>query len=616
MNWNELGFTAGIAWMDSAGQVGAAAGPARPGSVPEPRLRAALRRARTSDEPFASEAVPPSVFRSPAIVLVVPTHAGSGAVNGALAAGLGPEWLNGLVASLERVRGGQTVIVDRAGQLIVAPGFAGVRQVGADPLVRRAKLLAGGPGIVRSDSVDGARGLDGRPDQIIGFAYEPVRTGWTVFVGRDVEDAVGGALRTLRLQLAGLGLLVLVGVGGAALVGRRLDRLASERDDLLDAARSAEGRSAFLARAAAELDEQPRLSGRMQRLADLCVPDLGDRCIVELAADDGDPARRAVAAQEGPEPPPGSPSLAAPLVVGGRRIGEIRLSRREGGGEYGPGDAVLAERLAGQSALQLESARLYEREHAIAGVLQQSLLPEALPSVAGISLAARYLPAGVAVEAGGDWYEAFPLGEGRVALAVGDVVGKGARAAAAMGRLRTAMRAFAMEGLAPAEVLVRLSRFAETVPEARCATVAYAVVNAADGEVRYACAGHPYPLVVSAAGGVRWLEDGRGGPLAGWDGVSFREGRARLGDGDLLALYTDGLVERRHEGVDVGLARLAASAGSLAGARVNVICDRLLAALGADAAADDVALLVARRTGLRLPADDLAGTGLAATSSR
>ena len=280
--------------------------------------------------------------------------------------------------------------------------------------------------------------------------------------------------------------------------------------------------------------------------------------------------------------------------MGARPIGSIAISRRQDGPPFDEDDARLAERLAGQSALQLESARMYEREHEIARVLQRSLLPDEMPAVPGLALAARYLAAGAAVEAGGDWYEVLPLGDGRVALAVGDVVGKGSRAAAAMGRLRSALQAFAMEGLGPAEILARLSRFAETVSEANCATVALALVGTADGEVVYACAGHPYPLLVSADGTARLLRDGRGGPLAGWATVRFGEGHVRLREGVALALYTDGLVERRGEGLDAGLARLEAAARPLSGRRAEEICDGLLDALGADEAPDDVALLVAR----------------------
>ena len=595
----ELGFTAGIAWFDPSNRVRASTGPLVAAPVRERVLRGALIRARSSDGPFISGVAPASIiFSAPAILIAVPTQGADERSNGALAAGLGLDHLNDMEASPAPVRGGRTVIVDRTGRLIVAPEFVSAVRVGDNALVRRAQAEAGDPGMVRGGAVAGARGVDGRSDQLIGYAYEPARSGWTVFVGRDAADALGDARRTLRLQLGGLALLALVGIGGAAVVASRLDRLAAERDALLDSARRDEGRSAFLARAAAALEEEPRLAGRLQRLPDLCVPALGDRCVVELTAQDGEPARAAVA-PPGAVPPAGprEPSLAVPLVVGGRPIGSIAISRRQDGPPFDPDDAQLAERLAGQSALQLESARMYEREHEIAGVLQRSLLPDELPAVPGLALAARYLAAGAAVEAGGDWYEVLPLSDGRVALAVGDVVGKGSRAAAAMGRLRSALQAFAMEGLGPAEILARLSRFAETVPEANCATVALALVRPADGEVVYACAGHPYPLLVSAGGAARLLRDGRGGPLAGWAGVRFGEARVRLGEDDALALYTDGLVERRGEDLDVGLARLEAAAGPLSGRRVEDICDGLLDALGADEAPDDIALLVARRAG-------------------
>ena len=589
-----LGFTGGIAWFDPSDRVIASSGPPLGAQARERRLRAALVRASSSGGPFVSEGVPASVFSIPAVIVAVPTYDADGRLNGALAGALGLDALDRVAAGFAPVRGARTLVVDRAGQLIAGPGRARLETVGADPLVRRAEALGGPSGAVRAGSAAGVRGLDGRPDQLVGFAFEPRRTGWTLFVGRDAGDALGDARRNLWLQIGGLALLVAVGVAGAAVVARRLDRLAVERDALLDATRRAEGRSAFLARAAAALDEEPRVAGRLQRLAELCVPELGDRCAVELDEHDGDAARSAIAPAGSGPPPRSAPTLRRSLSVGGRAIGSIAVSRRDGP-PFGPEEEELTARLTGQAALQLESARLYEREHEIAGTLQRSLLPDALPAVPGLAMAARYLPAGVAVEAGGDWYEVVPLGGARVALAVGDVVGKGARAAAAMGQLRSALRAFAMEGLAPADVLSRLSGFAETVPEAGCATVAYAVVDAGSGEMRYACAGHPYPLLLEG-GHARLLEGGRGGPLAGFGPARFDEGRARLRAGDAIALYTDGLVERRREGLDAGFARLLSAAEGLSGSRVDAFCDGLLSALGAEEAADDVALLVARRS--------------------
>jgi serine phosphatase RsbU (regulator of sigma subunit) len=586
-----LGFTGGVAWFDPSGRVRASAGASGASRAEEAGLRAALLHAR-SGGPYVSAALPASVFPVPAVVVAVPTLGGDGAVKGALAGALGLDVIHEVATALAPVRGGRTAVVDRAGRLIAAAGETGVRPVGAEPLVRIAASETEGE--VRDGSVGGVRGLDGRPDQLVGFSGEPARTGWMLFVGRDADDALGDARRTLWLQIAGIALLVLVSLGGAVVVAGRLDRLAAERDRLLGEAQAAEGRAAFLAGAAAALDEEPRLAGRLQRLADLCACELGGRCRVELAGRDGEPAQAAVAPAGGAPPPDAAPSLTAPLAVGGRAMGSIVVARPDGP-PFAPADEELAARVAEQAALQLESARRYEQEHEIAGALQQSLLPDDLPAVPGLALAARYLAAGDAIDAGGDWYEVLPLDDGQVALAVGDVVGKGARAAAAMGQLRTALRALAMEGLGPAELLARLSGFAETVPEAGCATVAYAVVDADSGELRYACAGHPYP-VLAGAGSARLLQDGRGGPLAGLPSARFDEGRARLDEGDVIALYTDGLVERRREGLDAGFARLVAAAGGLSEARVEAFCDGLLSALEAGDAADDVALLVARRS--------------------
>jgi serine phosphatase RsbU (regulator of sigma subunit) len=606
LNRQALGFTAGIAWFDPSNRVRASTGPLVVSPVRERVLRGALIRARTSERPFISGFAPASIiFAGNAIIIAVPTRGADGRVNGALAAGLGLDHLNDMEASPAPVRGGRVAIVDRTGRLIVVPEFVAASRVGGEPLVRRAQAEARGTGTVRSGAVADARGLDGRPDQLIGYAYEPARSGWKVFVARDAGDALGDARQTLWLQLGGLALLAAVGIAGAAIVGRRLDRLADERDALLAASRRAEGRSAFLARAAAALDEEPRLAGRLQRLADLCVPALGDRCVVELAAQEGEPALTATAPSDGGSGP-GERSLAAPLLVGERTIGSLAVARGEGGPPFEDEDAELASRLAEQSALQLESARTYEREREIAAELQRSLLPGELPPVPGVALAARYLAAGAAVEAGGDWYEAVPVGDGRVALAVGDVVGKGSRAAAATGSLRSALQAFAMQGLGPADLLARLSRFAESVPEANCATVAVAVVGA-DGEVVYACAGHPYPLLLGADGGAHLLRDGRGGPLAGWETMRFGEGRVRLRPGDAIVLYTDGLVERRGEAFDAGLARLEDAARSLSGRRAEEICDGLLEALDAHSAGDDVAVLVARVGGDEEPAQGRAG---------
>jgi GAF domain-containing protein/anti-sigma regulatory factor (Ser/Thr protein kinase) len=297
-----------------------------------------------------------------------------------------------------------------------------------------------------------------------------------------------------------------------------------------------------------------------------------------------------------------STRLALPLIVGGRAIGGLGF--RFAAPERSPDgtDRAFLLALAGQCAQALERAERYEAEHRVALTLQRSLLPPPPPSIAGIEVALRYLPAGEGLEAGGDWYDVIGLGGDRVGIAVGDVVGRGVEAAAVMGQLQSALRAFALQGEAPATVMGRLARFAADIPQASMATVAYAVLDLQSGGLRYARAGHPPPLLVRSDGRTAYLEDGRGAPLAALPGPDYEEGIAELGPGDMLLLYSDGLVERRREVIDEGLNRLARAAAPASGAGAEEVCDRVLGALFGDRTpGDDVVLLVLRRTAAAAP---------------
>jgi len=265
---------------------------------------------------------------------------------------------------------------------------------------------------------------------------------------------------------------------------------------------------------------------------------------------------------------------------------------------------------------------IYEREHDIAATLQRSLLPQRLPHIEGLELAARYLPAARGASIGGDWYDALERPDGRVALVVGDVVGHGLRAAATMGQLRNAFRAYGLVEDSPAEVVARLNRLVTIGVEEAMATVLYLVLDRETGEVAYACAGHPPPLVL-APDGPRFLEGGRSVPVGAADPVVFRESRERLEPGSTLLLYTDGLVERR----DVPLGeRLDELAEAARGPEVDLetLCDRLLAAVLGDAKpSDDVALLAVRplaagadQISVSLPAEPESLTGLRRRLSR
>jgi len=283
-----------------------------------------------------------------------------------------------------------------------------------------------------------------------------------------------------------------------------------------------------------------------------------------------------------------------PLVDGGQALGAIGLAF-DSPHSFGPADRdflLALSRLCGQA---LGRARRYQSEHDLALKLQQALLPEALPQSETLELAVRYLPAADGAAAGGDFYEAIELSGGRIGLAVGDIVGHGPEAAAAMGQLRSALRAYALEGRSPARVLQLLSRYADGVPGARGATLAYVVVDPGARTLRYASAGHPPALLVGPTGEATYLEGARGVPLDRALGHVYVEATASVPESATLILYSNGAIERRGESLDAGLERLSRAAALGAGLDPDPLCTQLLEALETGGRrSDDVALLVAR----------------------
>jgi integral membrane sensor domain MASE1/anti-sigma regulatory factor (Ser/Thr protein kinase) len=253
-------------------------------------------------------------------------------------------------------------------------------------------------------------------------------------------------------------------------------------------------------------------------------------------------------------------------------------------------------------------ARKAEREHRIAETLQRGLLPDRLPEVPGIGLAARYVPAGAEMAVGGDWYDVVELPSGHIGLAIGDVAGHGPRAASTMGQLRMALRAYALEEPSPAEVVRRLDRLVSRLLMSEIVTLVYLVLDLDSGMVQFANAGHPPPLLVRSGGQASFLEDGLGPPLGCDDPGLPAEARIRLVPGSTLLLFTDGLVEKRGASIDEGLQRLATVATDC-GQDIEAFCEQLLCSMVEDDTADDVALLVIRplpltgRPLLRVPAE-------------
>jgi CHASE3 domain sensor protein/anti-sigma regulatory factor (Ser/Thr protein kinase) len=472
-------------------------------------------------------------------------------------------------------------------------------------------------------------------------------------------DAVGN--RAIAEAIAGL--IVLVAL--VLLLTRYLRRALARGEEAATDASLAQARLAVLARASDLLAESLDEERTLERVANVVVPVIADWCGIELVAEDGalrnvavahiDPGKVELAREMQVRYPPrddsptgpanvvrtGEPELyreipqemleagaqdrehlrlirelglvsamAVPLTARGRTLGVITLVSAESGRLYGPDDLEYAQDLAGRAALAIDNARLYGQERGVAETLQRSLLPDTLPVIPRTALAARYLPAELSAEVGGDWYDVIPLPDARVVLAIGDVVGHGVKAAAIMGQLRSALRAYTLEGHEPGEALDRLKAMLRTTAGGgMVGTLLVGILDPATGALQYSSAGHPPALVRGPDGSVRYLNEGRGTPLA--VGLQrAREGTTRLEPGSLLLMYTDGLVERRTERLGAGLERLERAVAN-GPADAEELLDHVLAELGSDApSADDIALLAvspvrerAARIRIELPAD-------------
>jgi PAS domain S-box-containing protein len=283
--------------------------------------------------------------------------------------------------------------------------------------------------------------------------------------------------------------------------------------------------------------------------------------------------------------------MACPLVMKGRLAGVVEVGARSAR-RFTFEDESLLVLMADRAGLAIEHARAYERELSNVEMLQRSLLPDRMPELDGIQIAARYKPGGADV--GGDWYDAIPLEGGRVGVAMGDVVGHGIGAAALMGQLRHAMRAYALEGHSPGGVLDRLDRVVRSLEGGQMATLLYLVVESDHKTVRFACAGHVPPLVISPEGEAAYLDGAPNPPLGVFETESHKELAAELSPGSTIVLYTDGLVEERGVSIDKGLEalRLAAAHDPC---HPKELCDRLLdSMLAIHAANDDIAVLALR----------------------
>lgn len=240
-----------------------------------------------------------------------------------------------------------------------------------------------------------------------------------------------------------------------------------------------------------------------------------------------------------------------------------------------------------------EQERTIERDIALR--LQEALLPDRPTQHARVEISARYEAGGASLMVGGDWYDVFTLSGDRIGLTVGDVVGHGLEASAAMSRLRTAVAVLAQLTDSPARVLSHLDDYARGSDGTDFATAGYSILDPATGVLTLASAGHPPMLLVTPRGETRWLTEGLSPPLCGLDIDLRHEASVQLEPGSLLVAYSDGLIERRGEDLGAGLDRLEAEARALVGVPTEKVCDRLLDALGVADQRDDDVVIVALR---------------------
>ncbi len=290
--------------------------------------------------------------------------------------------------------------------------------------------------------------------------------------------------------------------------------------------------------------------------------------------------------------------LGVPVQGRTKPVGVLHVGFFTGGHSFGPEDVARLERHAAEIGHRLQE-RTVDDAHLAALTLQRSLLPAAPPAIDGLDIAVRYLPA--EGDLGGDWYDIFHLPNGKVGIALGDVEGHGLRSAIVMGRLRSALRAYALEHDDPAEVMRRLDRKFCHFEADISATVVYAVTEPPYNYLTLCNAGHPAPLFAEEGGERADVAPVRHGLLLGFDPDHVRRSeRLPLPPGTAVAFYTDGLVERKFvalEGQDPYGERLDAVRSSFRSDQdAETICSRVIAAgLGDDNADDDVALVVVRR---------------------
>ncbi len=509
-------------------------------------------------------------------------------------------------------------------------------------------------GVPAADHV-GAQVGDGAllPIEIVADLRRVVTTGRSI-LGRHIElgdsddpaDDRHFTVNYFPVRTAGR---ALVGAGLTLVEVTQAKRAEAERAALLRRAETAQQRLSILATASAVLTTTMEMDELLGRLTRVLTPSAADWCLIELVDARGDVEHVAVShrdrdtaaavatfLQVNPVDIDGSGPLAEVLRTGQARlagestIGEL-LRPLAGGRSNAPSrrltvrssvivpietrgrahgvltlatdrtrvldddDLDLAVEIAHQAALAVGNARAFQQEHQIAESLQRALLPTIVPSVPRLDLAVRYVAATDRASVGGDWYDVFAFDDGTTGVVVGDVVGHDISASTSMGQLRSALRAYAYEDhSSPAAALARVDRRFDSLG-LTLATCIFGVVDVEASTLRWSNAGHPPPLLLRDRQ-ASFLDDAAGVILGVTAGADTPEATTDLCPGDLLVLYTDGLVERRGDSLQEGFDRLAAAAAAVADECADVVCDALLAALvpPSETRDDDIAILVVR----------------------
>jgi PAS domain S-box-containing protein len=426
---------------------------------------------------------------------------------------------------------------------------------------------------------------------------------------------------------------------------------AAEREQLLEELLEERRRNEFLKLATQVLSEVFDYRDMVKRLAQIAVPVLADLCLIDIAGEDGmvsrmaawhaDPAKRALTEElltaYPPDPDGTHPALEVmqsgrsmwsdhmsdeflreasrdqrhyeivkelgftsymTVALGNRGdgvIGTVTLVSAGSGRRFSEKDLGLAEQLANQVSSVVSRARAYDRERRISHELQRNMLPDAIPELSGWEIAARYLPAAVGYEVGGDWYDVVPVNDRLVALVVGDVEGHDLEAARIMSRLRHALGLLVLEERErPGKALERLNRVALSGVHSRLATALVGVLDTTSGVITFASAGHPSPVRIEQ-GQPAELAVPPGPPL-GVQQCTYKDHEYELAEG-CLVMFTDGLFERRGVCMDDRLALLEASLRAAPTADPGTVSDFVIDAMTADErSTDDIVVLAARRS--------------------